>query len=99
LRTHFAQLNPRPTRTEDDASLFDGEKGGSPFTFFDIKQRVENEGAILKGEFNRCNQDIIERRKKALEEIRFIPENSELANAEYTGNVQAALTICDGELK
>ncbi|MDR1890840.1 MAG: hypothetical protein LBQ23_01475, partial [Puniceicoccales bacterium] len=97
LRKHFAQLDPRPTQTKGD-TLLDGEEQSSPFTFLGTEQRGESEGAILKGEFDRYDQEIDEGRKKALEETGFIPENAKLADTTRTDSVQKALEECDSEL-
>jgi hypothetical protein len=96
LRMHFAQLDPGLTK---DASLLDGEEQCSSFTFLGTEQGGGNEGAILKGEFDRYDLEIGKGREKAFEEIGFIPENAKLADREYADSVQKALEECDSELK
>jgi hypothetical protein len=93
-RTHFAKLDPRPTKN-DKGTLLDGEEQESRFTFLGTEQRGGNEGTILKGEFECDKQEIDEGREKALEEIKFIRESSKLSNTEHADNVQKALAECN----
>jgi hypothetical protein len=97
LRGNFSLLNPRPTEIPGDA-LLESEDADSKFTFLGAEQDPEG-GTTLKGELDRYKQEVTAGRVKILEDAAFIPTDDELTNEKALGEVQTALTQCNGALE